>query len=105
MGNVVNYVGLIIVLCLLWFVLFNIINFFLNRLLTFLFLFFFIKSPIKKLPTEYKYSDVFKRKIIFKKKGLVSLCFKYGLMGFRSLSNFKVTFKELEAIRRIVSFN
>ena len=63
-----------------------------------------MKKPLKKFPLKLKYKYFFKKKIKNNLMSIFKLNLKSGRIGLRSLKNFKLTFNELESIRRTIAF-
>ena len=63
-----------------------------------------MKKPLRKFPENFLYKDVFNKKIK-KTKSSSKFFLSKGVFGLRSLETFKISFAEVEAIRKIISFN
>lgn len=65
----------------------------------------YMKKPIKKAPLFVKYKTYFKYKIKNRFSKFDGTFLKFGTVGFQSLENFRITFREIEAMRRTIAFN
>ena len=63
-----------------------------------------MKKQLKRFPVKYTYKDVFSKKPS-KKKTKNFFLLQKGNFGLKSLESFKITFSEVEALRKSIFFH